>query len=270
MAWIDNTAVLQTWLSEQMAGLPPTVLSKYESPPGSGTYPILQQLVAASLADIEDKAATKLNPHQFTTANPELYDGNGTNQIVMRRRPALSVQQLQVVTPILGYIRTYTQAEIKLYRAQGVIKVFTYKLAVEQALLQTVDYQAWGSLFPPLPQAVQVAYTYGFPQYDPALDVTSYDMGLTTMPGDQRDPELMNWLTNLQQAIVCDAMASFLAQSAGLTVGLVTSVSFDGYSRGLNPQAFGSQAQALIQKRDELLKRRARSYYMTTLGSTSY
>ena len=31
-----------------------------------------------------------------------------------------------------------------------------------------------------------------------------------------------------------------------------------------------SQAQALIQKRYELLKRRARSDYMTTLGSTSY
>jgi hypothetical protein len=253
-----------------MQGLPPTILSKYQDPNNPGSYPILKQLIAASLAWVEDKAATKLNPQQFTTSNPELYDGNGTNQIVMRRRPALSVQQLQVVTPILGYIRTYTQAEIKLYRAQGVIKVFTYKLAVEQALLQTVDYQAWGSLFPPLPQAVQVAYTYGFPQYDPQSNVTTYDMGATTLPGDQRDPELQNWLTNLQQAVVCDAMASFLAQSAGLAAGLVTSVSFDGYSRGVNPQAFGAQCQALIQKRDELLGRRARSFYMTTLGSTSY
>jgi hypothetical protein len=268
MAYLDNRPPIQ-WMIDTLANVPATVLTKFD-PDGDNTYPLFQQLLAASTAWAEDRASTKLNPQQFTMGNPELYDGNGTNQIVMRKRPALSVQLLQVVTPILGYIRVYQQDEIKLYIKQGVIKVFTYKLAVEQALLQTVDYQAWGSLFPPLPQCVQVAYTYGFPQYDPVANLTTYDMGITTQAGDQRDPELVNWLTNLQQAIVCDACASFLAQSAGLLAGLVTSVSFDGYSRGVNPQAFGAQVQALVQKRDELMGRRARSFYMTTLGSTSY
>ena len=73
------------------------------------------------------------------------------------------MQNLEVVTPILGYIRVYTPEEIKDYQKQGAIKVFTYKLAVEQALMQSVDFQAWGSLFPPLPQAVQLAYTWGYP-----------------------------------------------------------------------------------------------------------
>ena len=93
-------------------------------------------------------------------------------------------------------------------------------------------------------------------------------MWLTSEAGDTRDPNSNNWLINLQQAAVCDAAACFLAQSAGLGVGLVTSVSFDGYSRGLNPNAFSEQVKALIARRDELLKRRKRAFYMSSVGGS--
>jgi hypothetical protein len=279
MAVLDNRPQLQ-FLLDKLVAVPPVILSKFD-PDGDGTYPLLREELDTSIAWVEDVASTKFNPVQTTIAEPELYDGNGTNQIVTRKRPAISVQNLQVETPILGYIRVYTPSEIKLYVKQGVVKVFTYKLAVEQALMQSVDYQAWGSLFPPLPQCVQLAYTYGFEQYDPLADqealgigtgtgATTDDMGITWTPGDTRDPELLNWLKNLQEAAVCEAAAKFLGQSAGLIVGIAQSVSFDGYSRSLNPQAFASQIAALTARRDELLARRKRQFYMTTLGSTSY
>lgn len=258
---LDNRPSLQALL-DTLAGLPDSVLSKYNPP----FYPALQRLLDSSIAWVEDEATTAFNPKQYTTFEPDRYDGNGTNQLTLRKRPILSVQQLQVVTPILGYVRVYRPEEIRLYAKQGIIKVFTYKLAVEQALIASVDFQAWGSLFPPLPLAVEAAYTYGYPQYDPALNQTSLDAGLTWTPGDTRDPELVNWLSNLQQAAVSDAAASFLAQTAGQAVGLVQSVSFDGYSKSMNPAAFGAQVQALVQKRDELLGKRKRQFYMATAG----
>jgi hypothetical protein len=258
---LDNRPSLQMLL-DRLAGLPDTVLAKYEPP----LYPALQSLLDASIAWVEDEVTGAFNPRQYTIGTPDVYDGNGTNQITLRKRPILSVQNLQVNTPILGYIRVYSQNELKVYGKQGIVKVFTYKLAVEQALLSSVDYQAWGHLFPPLPQCVEVAYTYGFPQYDPAQDRTSLDNGLTWTAGDTRDPELVNWLTNCQQAAVCDAAASFLAQTAGQAVGLVQSVSFDGYSKSMNPAAFGSQVQAFIENRDRVLSKRKRQFYMATAG----
>jgi hypothetical protein len=258
---LDNRPSLQALL-DRLSGLPANVLSSF-SPP---FYPALQSLLDASIAWVEDEATTALNPKQYTTGHPDLYDGNGTNQITLRKRPILSVQQLQVVTPILGFVRVYKPEEIRLYAKQGILKVFTYKLAVEQALLASVDFQAWGSLFPPLPQCVEAAYTYGYPQYDPRLDQTSLDAGVTWTPGDTRDPELVNWLSNLQQAAVCDAAASFLSQTAGLQTGIIQSVSFDGYSKSQNPAAYGPQVQGLVEQRDRLLGKRKRQFYMATAG----
>jgi hypothetical protein len=128
--------------------------------------PELQQQLDNSIAWVEDVCTTSFNGRQVV----ELYDGNTTNQIVIRKRPVTSVIALSVETPILGYIRVYAPTEIKLYRKQGVAKVFTYKLAVEQAMFNTLDYQAWGTIFPPLPQAVHVTYTYGYPSYDAGAD----------------------------------------------------------------------------------------------------
>lgn len=210
----------------------------------------------------------------------EVFDGNTTNQVVLRKRPCLYVLGVQVVTPILGYTRVYTREEIKTYVKEGVLKVWTYKLAVEQALLQTIDYQAWGSLFPPLPQAVQVAYAYGFPLFDPECGAlfnsegvklaagpgTSYDGGRTWKVGDRRDPELMNWMRNLQEAAVCDAAAKFLGESAGLSRGLVSSVSFDGYSRGLATTPFQTEVERLEARRDQIMERRKRRFSMATIG----
>lgn len=268
MAVQDNRPQL-SWLTDHLASVPAAVMAPYLAEGNT----LLQRLLDASIAWVEDLAATSFNPQIYTIAKPDRYDGNTTNQIVLRKRPILSIQQLQVVTPILGYTRVYTPEEIKSYAKQGVLKVFTYKLAVEQALLQTVDYQAWGSLFPPLPQAVELAYTYGYPQFDPDSTAvtpngpaTSFDGGITWEPGDQRDPELNNWLSNLQQAAVCDAAASFLAQVARGSTGFVTSVSFDGYSRSLNTEAFGAQVTSLIKRRDELMRRRRRQFYMSTVG----
>jgi hypothetical protein len=292
---VDNRPPLQ-WLIEQLSGVPDSLMAKFDPP----NYAPLQRLLDASIAYVEDVATTAFNSTAFYDRdNFDVYDGNTTNQMVIRKRPLLSIQALQVVTPILGYTRVYAPAEIKNYVKQGVVKVFTYKLAVEQALLQTVDYQAWGSLFPPLPQAVQVAYTYGYPLFDTHSaerawisqqtmmppgspyayteqgylspdpingPATSFDGGITWEAGDTRDPEMMNWLKQLQQAVVCDAAASFLGQMAATTTGVLTSVSFDGYSRGINPMAFSAQVQSLIQKRDELLNRRKRQFYLSTVG----
>lgn len=223
---------------------------------------VLQRLLDASIAWVEDVCTTSFNGR----AADELYDGNTTNALTVRKRPVTSVQTVETQTPILGFTRVYTPDEIKLYVKQGFLKIFTYKLAVEQAMLNTLDYQAWGTIFPPLPQNVHVRYTYGYPQYDPDTNQTTFDGGTTYVAGDKRDPELVNWLINLQQAAVCDAAGSFLAQTAGLGVGVVTGVSFDGYSRQNNPGAYGTQVTALITKRDELLARRRRQFVMATIG----
>jgi hypothetical protein len=274
MAVQDNKPQIQSVLN-RLAALPANILTKFAVTDGSNntTYPLLEELLAASISWVEDQAATAFNSSAFyNTDNFELYDGNTTNQIVVRKRPVLSVQALQVVTPILGFTRVYTPQEIKTYVKQGVLKVFTYKLAVEQALLQTLDYQAWGNLFPPLPQAVQLAYTYGYPLFDPARaanptgPATSFDGGLTWVAGDQREPEMMNWLANLQQAAICDCCAAFLGECAGLARGVIQSVSFDGYSRSLAGNPFAQELQALVQRRDMLMGRRKRQFYMATLG----
>lgn len=224
----------------------------------------LQQQLDNSIAWVEDEATTSFNGRQVV----ELYDGNTTNQVVIRKKPVTSVIALSVETPILGFIRVYAPTEIKLYRKQGVAKVFTYKLAVEQAMFNTLDYQAWGTIFPPLPQAVHVTYTYGYPSYDAGADQTALDFasGSTiVLAGDQRDPEENNWLTNLKQAAALDA-ACAVVSIVGARVGIVASMSFDGYSRTLNAGAYQAQVQMWNAKRDELLKRRKRQFYMSTVG----
>jgi hypothetical protein len=312
MAVLDNRPQISQVLN-RLAGLPASLLTPYEVPTGSvTTYPLLEEQLEESVAWIEDQATTAFNcrylpvsaegigidPPQTTEmregqevaergfrlppghgfvegeeAGYEVFDGNTTNKVPLRKRPALYVAQVQVVTPILGYTRVYTPEEIKLYVKEAILEVFTYKLAVEQALLQTIDYQAWGSLFPPLPQAVQIAYAYGFPLYDPQHEFehatgpgTSYDGGRTWKTGDRRDPELNNWLKNLQEAAVCNAAAQFLGQSAGLARGVVSSVSFDGYSRGFAGMPFAQEIEALIKRRDELMERRKRRYLLSTIG----
>lgn len=222
---------------------------------------VLAEQLRASIAWVEDVCSTSFNGHQVT----ELYDGNTTNQIIVRKRPVTSIVLVTVETPILGFIRTYDQTEIKLYRKQGALKVFTYKLAVEQALFNTLDYQAWGTIFPPLPQCVHVNYTYGYPQYDPVTDTTTLDGGLTVLTGDQRDPEEINWLENMAQAAVLDAAAA-VATMAGAKAGIVQGMSFDGYSRTLNPGAYQAQVQSWIGIRDERLKRRRRQFYLSSIG----
>lgn len=305
MTVIDNNPQLSSVLAA-LQGLPASVLAPFSQ---NGTYPLLQEKLTQAIAWVEDKATTAFNgvwlPYNGVDAqlginNPaqgasgpvntfatlrdgtkvgfELADGNTTNQVLTRKKPVTDIAALQVTTPILGYTRVYTSAEIKSYVRQGALKIFTYKLAVEQALLQTVDYQAWGNLFPPLPQAVQIAYCYGFPMFDPdstELDAltgvqingpaTSLDGGHSWFSGDQRDPELSNWLTNLQEAAVCQTCALFLSQSAGLSRGIVGSVSFDGYSRSLAQAPFQAEIQAFTARRDELMGRRARQFQMSTI-----
>lgn len=312
MAVLDNRPQISQVLN-RLAGLPASLLTPYEVPTGSvTTYPLLEEQLEESVAWIEDQATTSFNCRYLPVTQEgvaleplpqgeqgegkeilergftlppgkgfvegeevgyEVFDGNTTNQVVLRKRPIATIAQVQVVTPILGYTRIYTPEEIKNYVKEGVVKIWTYKLAVEQALLQTIDYQAWGSLFPPLPQAVQVAYAYGFPLYDPQHEFehatgpgTSYDGGRTWKIGDRRDPEQLNWLKNLQEAAVCNAAAQFLAQSAGLARGVVSSVSFDGYSRGFAGMPFAQEIEALLKRRDELMERRKRRYLMATLG----
>jgi hypothetical protein len=309
MAVQDNMPQLQSVLN-RLTLLPPNILRAF-SPDGGVTYPLLSELLADAIAEVEDKASTAFNgtwlPYNgvdaqlginsqpqagnnnqvvstFATLKDgtkvgfELADGNTTNQIITRKRPVLDIAALQVTTPILGYTRVYSAGEIKSYVRQGAVKVFTYKLAVEQALLQTIDYQAWGNLFPPLPQAVQIAYCYGFPMYDPdssANDAvtgvpingpaTSLDGGHSWFAGDQRDPELSNWLTNLQEAAILDTCIRFLS-SVKLAIGIVGSVGFDGYSRSLSPAAIDSVIADFEKRRDDLIGRRKRQFYMATLG----
>lgn len=310
MAVINNEPTVQQVLN-RIASLPASLLAPYEQ--GAGSYPLLEELLARSIAWVEDEATTAFNC-RFLPIEPEgisvqtegggdvviegeeelegfftledgtqvgyeTHDGNTTNQLVLHKRPVLHVAQFQLVTPILGYVRVYKQNELKVYMREGVVKIWTYKLATEQALMQTIDYQAWGSLLPPLPQAAQVAYCYGFALYDPECTkvtgpkkepladgpATSLDGGHTWRPGDRRDPTLSTWLSELQEAAICNTALMFLSQAVGLARGLASSVSFDGYSRGLAQTPFAAEAAALQARRDELLNRRRRRFSMATI-----
>jgi hypothetical protein len=305
MAIQDNRPQVGQVLGK-LSALPASLLTPFEVKTGQvSTFPVIEECLEDSIAWVEDQATTAFNVRyppvtpEGVTIEPvntdemkegrevqekgfklpngvevgyEVHDGNTTNKVTLRKRPIMHIAQIQVVTPILGYTRVYTPEEIKNYVKEGVVEVFTYKLAVEQALLQTIDYQAWGSLFPPLPQSVQIAYAYGFALYDPEHQFehsigpgTSFD-GYNWKEGDWRDPEQKNWLRNLQQAAICNAAAEFLGQSIGLARGLVSSVSFDGYSRGLATNPFQSEIQVLLARRDELMKRRKRRYLLSTIG----
>jgi hypothetical protein len=123
-----------------------------------------------------------------------------------------------------------------------------------------------GHDLPADPRRVEITYNFGFGQYDPdAANVTTYDGGATSEAGDTRDEDEAVPLAKLQMAALCDAAASYLAQIAGQAVGLVTAVSFDGFSKTLNPQAYGPQVQALVEQRDKLLEREKRPF-MVTVG----
>lgn len=227
---------------------------------------LLAELLEASIDWVEDAAKTSFNGR----ARTENRDGNGTNQMALLRWPIGRVRLVRVTLPILALERTYTASsppqesdEVKVYRFQGRLTIFTYKLAAEQASLH-LDQQVYGNIFPDLPQCVHVDYTYGFPQYDETNDVTTWDGGVTTEAGDTRTSDDKRHVRQLATAAICDAAASFLSQAAGLGVGLVTSVSFDGFSKSLNPQAYGTQVQALIERRDSMIERRRRGFYLST------
>ena len=222
---------------------------------------VLDELLDASIAWVEDVVGGGFNGRQIT----EVRDGNGTAELSLFHRPITSVSLVRVSLPVLALDRTYTASEVKVYALQGRIRIFTFKLAAEQATLY-LDQQVNGNIFPTLPQCVTVTYTAGFPQYDPALDQTSLDGGVTWTPGDTRDPQLVMRLRQVQQAAVCDAAASYLAQLGALGVGTVTSVSFDGFSKALNPQAYGPQVEALVQRRDMLLERTKRKFILSSTG----
>ena len=296
--------------------LPADILGRL-SPDGGATYPLIATKLADAISWVQEECTTSFNgtwlpPYGVdyesaldydylqaddtgatygtladgTKVGLEKYDGNTTNQMTWRKRPITDIALLQVVTPILGYTRVYTREEIKLYARQGLVKVFTYKLAVEQALLQTVDYQAWGNLFPPLPMAVQAAFCYGFPLYDPDStqpdntpvgmgvggdlipingEATSLDGGHSWLKGDQRDGVLNNWLANLQEAAVCHTCAQVLAR-AGMGRGIAQSVSFDGFSRSMSQAPFASEIASFEKRRDELIGRRKRRFTLSTVG----
>lgn len=241
----------------------------------------LQEVLDASTAWVEDLITGSFDA---VTMVADLYDGNGTNMLTLRKRPVTSVQLVTVELPVLALTRTYTPQEIKLYVKEGNLEVFTYKLAAESASLH-LDQQVYGNIFPPLPQVVRINYTYGLPQYDPDTDTTllgpAVNLPQLTLPNGQvqtpfaqdaivapgkPDPELVNWTKSLQWAAVLDAAASVLGQMGGLSVGVVQAVSFDGFSQTANPQAFGPQVQAMVARRDEILGRRRRSFHMSTVG----
>lgn len=306
MAASDNRPQLQSVLNRLMA-LPAGILGRFNT---SGAYPLLVELLDQSISWVEDQATTSFNAMWLppfgvdyasgadygivqgsspgltyaslpdgTKVGFEKYDGNGTNKLTLRKRPILDLALVQVRLPVLGYTRVYKRDEVILYNRQGILEVFTYKLAVEQSLIQTVDQQSWGNLFPPLPQAVQVAYCWGFPGYDPestAVDrytgvpingpATTLDAGHSWTAGDQRDTELSNWLANLQEAAIINTVLMFLAESAGLGRGIFQSVGFDGYSRTLAGQPFAAEVQSMIERRDQIMNRRGRRFTMSTLG----
>lgn len=223
---------------------------------------VLADILEASIAWLEEKATTFFD----ATAVHEVRDGNGTNSMGLFHAPAQVATLVKVELPVLALTRTYTPSEIKLYRDQGRLTIFTYKLGAEAASLY-LDQQVYGNIFPKLPLCVTVDYCAGYPRVDSltAPTLTSYDgtdvvNGLTVLAGDQRDRRDLRVLKRLQRAAALDAAASFLGQLGANPIGLVQSVSFDGFSQSLNPQAYGPQVQAMVAQRDALLAGRSRLY----------
>lgn len=214
----------------------------------------LAELLTASVADIELKTSMLLDGRALS----EVRDGNGTDSIQTFWGPITHVSLVKVELPVLALTRNYTTEEIKVYGAGRRIRVFTFKLAAEHATLH-LDAQVYAQLLPSLPKCVFIDYVAGFARYDPDADYTSLDGsvgapdGLVRLAGDQRDPRYQRWLIKLQQAAIFDTAATYLACVARNEVGLAGSVSFDGYSKGLNPQAFGPAVEDLVKRRDELL-----------------
>src|SRR4051794_40756988 len=97
---------------------------------------MLGELLEASIAWVADKASTSFNARLM---RDELYDGNGTAMLTLRRWPVLRVDDLRVETPILGYTRVYTPPEIRLYRRQAQIKVFTYQMVASTFTATRMD-----------------------------------------------------------------------------------------------------------------------------------
>lgn len=223
---------------------------------------VLAMLLGVCIQDVQRKARTRFNAR----SRLESRDGNGTSFLTLFRWPVMRVRDVRVETPILGFIRVYQTDEIKIYSFQGQLRIFTYKMVAATMTGGSMATQtAWGTIFPPLPQCVHVTYNYGFGQYDAAANLTTYDGGTTSEAGDTRHEDEEGHLLKLQMAALCDAAASYLAQIAGQAVGLITAVSFDGFSKSMNPQAYGPQVQSLIERRDELLERQKRPF-MVTVG----
>lgn len=221
---------------------------------------LLDRLLAASVRWVQDEARTFFDGRAIT----EVRDGNGTSGIATFVRPITSVSLVKVELPVLALTRTYTDDEVKVYRHQGRIVIFTYKLAAEHATLH-LDQQVYHNIFPVLPKCVTLTYTGGYPVYDPDTDETTLD-GETWEAGDLRDPRDQDRLIELQEAALCDAAASYLAQTAGLKAGVITSVSFDGFSKATNSEAYGPQVQALVDRRDTLLgKHKGTGFHLATV-----
>lgn len=220
-----------------------------------------------SIAQVQDRAATFFDGR----AVHEVRDGNGTNALSLFLSPATSCSLVKVELPVLGLTRTYTESEIKLYRRQAWLSIFTFKMGVEQASLH-LDQQIYGNIFPKLPRSVFIDYTAGYPLYDATLDLTSLDgtwdpvaSPLTVLHGDQRDPRELDRLEQLQEAVCCDAAAAFLNRVARNPKGYVTGVSFDGFSKSFDPAAYQAQAQELSGRYDAIMGRRTRRMYLSSV-----
>lgn len=253
----DLAAVKRRLLGVDLTALDPTAVDE-----------ALEELLEQAIADVEDKASTFFDG----IAKHEIRDGNGTAALSTFYWPITSVEQVKVELPVLALNRVYTPNEVKVYRRQGRIMIFTFKLAAEQASLY-LDQQITGNIFPNLPQCVFVDYTCGFPRVDDpdtptytSLDGGTAINGSTVLTGDQRDPRERNLLRALQKAATCSAAATFLGSVARNEIGLVQSVSFDGFSKSFNPQAFAGQIEALQGQYDAAMERLTRRFILSSTG----
>lgn len=218
---------------------------------------LLGEQLTASIGWVQDTCFTRFNGRRIL----EQRDGNGKNAMTVKVGPITAVRQVKVELPVLALTRVYTDQEVKVYPRGRRIMVFTFKLAAEHASLH-LDRQVYGNIFPPLPLCVEFDYCAGYPRYDPVENITSLD-GSQGAPapkqrlaGDQRDETDLMHLAQLQRAALYDAAATYAGTVARNQVGLVGSVSFDGFSKGLNPQAFGPAVEQWISDRDRIINRR--------------